>query len=275
MRKQARSEALGQWLSSNRAAQKRTQLEVAKKAKMSQQRLSRIEKLGVVPNDEQLERLCAELEKPIADARDIIRGSATTQAHLASFESDFLAFTDSIVARARQAERLRIFVVRDDNEEFDSASVELHLAIFSKAPNIYETVLFRHSDNRIWESFRFLAAAVEKAANGSIPKLKERLSGYHRSRDLEEDRSREIPMAPPAVLLFDGKTVPMLYFYGSDSDIELRLRQAGADEAAAQRQSMRLLRGRPEKATLFANWIGAEGKEGLDPQKWTCIPWPE
>jgi transcriptional regulator with XRE-family HTH domain len=275
------STAFAEWVRKTRDALGKNQSEITKDITvLSQQDWSRIERLGLVPSEEKLEALCSALGKTVPEAKRLIQESAATDQRTQIFERDFQEFVDFLVDGASNAQEspLRVFVVREDSEQVNDTTVELHDQILSVEGNLELYLLFRYSDSTYWRSFSYLAGALlkrrEHEGQDSQTKLISRFKGFYRRPDQEENRSLALPMIYPIVLVLSA-TEPSLYFYSYDPKIYEAQKQAGKTHNVAQQKSTILLSGDNRNAMQVASWIGLNGPLGLDPALWTPISWPE
>jgi transcriptional regulator with XRE-family HTH domain len=271
--------AFSQWVRHNRIALGKSQKELGNDI-VSQQDWSRIERQGAVPSDDILHELCRVLRRPVQEAQRIIEESATTDERARMFELDFNAFEESLVAgalAAAEAEPLQVFVIREDAERSDEATLAKHYRILTIDGHIQLTILFRYSDPRIWRSFLALAAPLAarwRDEDRDLRLLQGKLKGYYRHESQEEKQGIALPLIHPLVLVSDFAG-PRLYYYDFDSKILEGLRATGIREEDALPRSIALLQGMRPMADLVAGWIGLQGPFGLPEDLWVPIPWPE
>ena len=272
-----------QWVRDARLSSGKKQVVLADAAKISQQDWSKIERLGVIPSDPELERICAVLGKTSEEALQIIDESATTDRRVQMYELDFLEFYNSLLERAAKQTRenpLRLFVIREDSEPIDSTLLQMHHSILTACNSLTLSFLFRYSDENIWNSFISLAIQLATRlrqdrdidATQATEEVKTRLKGYYRTAQYEEPRSTSLPMAHPLVLISDSSGTN-LYSYDFNPDVFESQKQAGLSEDVAQRNSIALLPGWKPKARLIAGWIGPLAFGGPTNDKWKEIEW--
>ncbi len=264
-----KSSAFGNWLKMARIAASLSQEELATRVGLEQQYLSRFERKGIVPNDEQLTLICEKLGKSVSEAKLAIARTATAKERQAAYDLFNTAFVQSLVDRAARVKQLDLFVLRADSEHWDELAADQHRQIFAQVENLHISILFRHSDRSIWESFRLLASKLGFT-------LSDRFHGYYRHPDWEEDRLKEMPMGPPIIVLKD-ETGASISYYDFDAVVYENELQGGADQAQARSRSTNLSHGTQERASSFVNWIGARNSVSgrLDPKLWVPIPWAE
>lgn len=283
MARRKTSRAFGIWVRQARAATRMSQRALAAKAELTQQDWSKIES-GQVPDDRTMRKVCDVLERPFEEALRVITESAAFDDRRQTYALEFDAFTTSLANRAKHTRRLDVYVIRADTEPFLEPAAAYHLTILAEIRNLHVSILFRHSDLPTWESFRLLATTIMRLQAAHMPSLPStdqlsdlptRLRGYYRNSEWEENRTKELPLGHPIILIADDKQPPYLCYYDVDHILYERARASGADHSTAEHSSLVLLRGRQDNAQLFAGWIGTRTNTGLDPALWHSIPWPD
>jgi len=294
MQSKKKSRALAAWVKECRERLGLSQKDLAIKANATQQELSKVERLGLVPDDDRLKAICDALGQSVADARKIIDESASRDDIAQFYEVRYRDFAEDLERAANGP--LLTFVLREDGEPFNDAAARRHVEILTKYEQLFIIVLFRYSEPSVWQSFRLLVSAVERlwkedqsrATNPEelakgIEDLKRRLQGYYCNPQCEEKRSIDsgrgpLPMAHPIVLQKDSHEAS-LYHYEIDFDVQQRHQQAGMDAGEAEWRSICIFPGDQRRAAaLFSGWIGPydlseQGTLSLDETLWTKIEW--
>jgi transcriptional regulator with XRE-family HTH domain len=272
-----RSPEFGRWVRDAREASNQNQQQLASRASLTQQYLSRIESQGLVPTNEELANLCKALGRTEQEAQEILAVATVSDERGRLLEKEFSNFRKWLLKRSKP---VHIFIVRDDPEPVNDISVNMHCEVIRETSDLDISILFRYSDknSKAWESFRWLAGRIDEKWRKEIKdkppdEPRRRISGYFRKPDYEEDQGRSIPMGLPVILVVDP-TGPHLFYYGSHPEVYKTYVQAGEEDTRALFQSTMLLPAPKEKAALFASWIGPDIMLGLPPHKWEPIPWP-
>lgn len=276
-----KSPEFGRWLREARRRTGQRQEDLATRASLSQQYLSRLENQGLVPSEDELERLCRELGSPVEEARALLSKTGAAEKYASLLQDEFEAFRKWLIDLDGP---LHIYILRETPEPVNPTAVEMHCKLLKeRREDLYISILFRHSTPNTWLSFQALARDIgdmwldpDFREDEELPQdePRQRIFGYYRNPRTEEGENA-LPMAVP-VILVKTKSAAYLYCYGSHPDVYNVYRQSGDEEYEARWKSLVLLRASSESAILFSAWIGGSHLNlELPADKWTKIRWPD
>jgi transcriptional regulator with XRE-family HTH domain len=272
-----RSMDFARWVVSSRKALGKTQPEIAKKASLSQQVVSKIELEGVIPNTQQLAHLCAALGKNVGEAEATFADKVYSK-KTGVYEAGYLAFWDSLIQKSKAPGTLmpiRVFEIHDDEHWHWSDCSHYH-RLLSESGQLRLTVMYRYASGGLcFSPIAERLAAMWREHNRDIAGLREKFFGYRRRPEKQEDERESLPLTRYLILVVDN-SCPYLYSCGPDTAAMNELMRLGVDETVAREKSRMLLGvGEGNDSTAVrrvVHWLGGVSAPPIA-DYWTEIPW--
>lgn len=250
-----RVQRFGEWVRTCRLRQRKSQKELAGEVGLSQQLMSKVERIGIVPPGEQLQSLCTALGQSVTSARAIIDDAPTREPAYPTWQSTHQRIVSLVRAKAQRGDEINIcmLVLNPEVETFPLLLPQCR-DLLTVAPRAEVVLLF--PDTLRIQGNVFTYESLAHALTRQEPKilqLKTRFFGYQATvPPAEMWPATSIPLH--SVLLIVGAGFPKLYLCHIDHlRYEGRLREHD-DQTRATIESAVLLSCSENQAAL---WVGS------------------
>ncbi|MDB4978339.1 MAG: hypothetical protein JWM56_525 [Candidatus Peribacteria bacterium] len=256
-----RSFEFAKWVVNSRRLNDQTQKRVAELSGLSQQELSSIERLGVIPRRDVIERIA------IALRRDVTEALATVKITAVSFEAGISrrAFMQRIKEHSERNANVGIFHIKQEGSFVpDEHMIDWYKSILEIAPNLSVNLLFRFPEDS--RNFKVLYNEMQQL----LPEAANRLRAYNHRSDFVEDREKSLPIPWDQILITTSKGFDLYNHTYNPKELENEIRH-NVDTSAAKAKAMILNHASPDRAEKFFGYVGFKSFTEVDPDLWIPV----